>query len=147
MLKGYRLKRSVRQATIKARDKERAGLPAVVFSMAILWGYDHSAKVRYTMTVVIVLFWFGFAFSAREVVVTPLRTLANLLEAMREGDYSIRGRGAGRDDALLLRHAPMFNTGAAAATLTPSRNVPRRINIGLRGLQMGIHQNRLIFLI
>src|SRR6185369_8192413 len=25
----------------------------------------------------------------------PLRTLANLLEAMREGDYSIRGRGTG----------------------------------------------------
>ena len=33
-------------------------------------------------------------------VASPLRTLANLLEAMREGDYSIRGRTGDREDAL-----------------------------------------------
>ncbi len=31
---------------------------------------------------------------------SPLRTLANLLEAMREGDYSIRARAAQGEDAL-----------------------------------------------
>ena len=36
----------------------------------------------------------------RERVSSPLRTLANLLEAMREGDYSIRARGARFEDAL-----------------------------------------------
>ena len=30
----------------------------------------------------------------------PLRTLSNLLAALREGDFSIRARGAHRDDAL-----------------------------------------------
>ena len=37
----------------------------------------------------------------RERVVRPLQTLANLLAALREGDYSMRGRTpATRDDAL-----------------------------------------------
>ena len=30
----------------------------------------------------------------------PLRTLSNLLAALREGDFSIRARGANRDDVL-----------------------------------------------
>lgn len=78
-----------------------AGSVAVIFSMVVLWSGDtFSAKVRWTMTVLIMGFWLGFAFSARERVVSPLRTLANLLEAMHEGDYSIRGRGARQDDAL-----------------------------------------------
>ena len=36
----------------------------------------------------------------RERVVFPLQTLSNLLAALREGDYSVRGRGAAPDDAL-----------------------------------------------
>lgn len=95
-----------------------AALPAVIFSIAVLWGMDFSTKVRWTMTVVIALFWLGFAYSARELVVTPLRTLANLLEAMREGDYSIRGRGAGRDDAL---GDVMTQVNAIGATLRAQR--------------------------
>ena len=37
--------------------------------------------------------WWASAFAVRDRVASPLRTLANLLEAMREGDYSIRARG------------------------------------------------------
>ncbi len=37
--------------------------------------------------------WLGFCCALRERVASPLRTLASLLEAMREGDYSIRARG------------------------------------------------------
>jgi nitrogen fixation/metabolism regulation signal transduction histidine kinase len=78
-----------------------AGSVAVLFSLIVLWSGDtFSMKVRWTMSTLILGCWFGFAFSARERVVSPLRTLANLLEAMREGDYSIRGRGASHDDAL-----------------------------------------------
>jgi two-component system, NtrC family, nitrogen regulation sensor histidine kinase NtrY len=36
--------------------------------------------------------WLGFAAALRERVVFPLQTLANLLGALREGDFSIRGR-------------------------------------------------------
>ena len=65
-----------------------AGLPAVATSLIILWWVgDYQPKVQWTLTVVIVGAWWGFAAAVRERVATPLRTLANLLEAMREGDY------------------------------------------------------------
>jgi two-component system nitrogen regulation sensor histidine kinase NtrY len=78
-----------------------AGLPAVATSLVILWWVgDYSSKVQWTLSVVIVGAWWGFAAAVRERVASPLRTLANLLEAMREGDYSIRARGAKGEDAL-----------------------------------------------
>ncbi len=78
-----------------------AGLPAVVTSMIILWWLgDYSSKVQWTLSVIIIGAWWGFAAAVRERVASPLRTLANLLEAMREGDYSIRARGARGEEAL-----------------------------------------------
>src|SRR5437773_6773461 len=68
--------------------------------MCLLWGGDYSAKVQWTLTVFILSFWWGVAFALRERVVFPLQTLSNLLAALREGDYSIRARGAKRDDPL-----------------------------------------------
>ncbi len=77
-----------------------AALPAVVTALVMLWHEDHQAKVQWTLTVLILCVWLGFSFSLRDRVAGPLRTLANLLEAMREGDYSIRARGVKSDDAL-----------------------------------------------
>jgi PAS domain S-box-containing protein len=77
-----------------------AGLPALITAMALLWVGDYSGKVRWTLGVLMIAFWWGCAYAARERVASPLRTLANLLEAMREGDYSIRLRGAKFEDAL-----------------------------------------------
>ena len=77
-----------------------AGLPAVVTSMLMLWLGDYSPRVQWTLTVLIVGIWLGFCFALRERVASPLRTLANLLEAMREGDYSIRARDSKSDDAM-----------------------------------------------
>src|SRR5579872_7075699 len=68
--------------------------------MLILWLGDYTSKVQWTLTVAIVGAWLGFCFALRERVASPLRTLANLLEAMREGDYSIRARGGKSDDAM-----------------------------------------------
>jgi len=42
----------------------------------------------------------GFLFGLRERVASPLRTLANLLEAMREGDYSNTRAWRENDDAM-----------------------------------------------
>ncbi len=77
-----------------------AGLPAVLTSTGILWWGDYSAKVQWTLTALIWVCWLGFSSAVRERVASPLRTIANLLEAIREGDYSIRGRSEGADDAL-----------------------------------------------
>ena len=75
------------------------GVPGAAVSLGILWTGDYAAKVQWTLSVAIVSAWLGFAFAARDRVASPLRTLANLLEAMREGDYSIRARGARGGDA------------------------------------------------
>ncbi|MEM8961005.1 MAG: ATP-binding protein [Acidobacteriota bacterium] len=94
-----------------------AGLPGVVVTLAILWSGEYSAKVQWTLTLFVLGGWLGFAFAAFERTILPLQTIANLLEALREGDYSIRARQADRGDALgevmvevnelgeILRHA------------------------------------------
>lgn len=77
-----------------------AAAPAIIVALAFLWFGDHSAKVQWTLTLVIGGFALGFIVSAREHVVRPLQTMTNLLAALREGDYSIRARGARTDDSL-----------------------------------------------
>ncbi len=77
-----------------------SGSPAILTSLMILWLGDYTPKVQWTLTLAIVGIWLGVCFALRERVVSPLRTLANLLEAMREGDYSIRARGSKSDDAM-----------------------------------------------
>ena len=74
--------------------------PAIIIALAILWFGDYSAKVQWTFTIIILGCLLGFISSAREHVVHPLQTMTNLLAALREGDYSIRARGARENDAL-----------------------------------------------
>ena len=77
-----------------------AGLPGVVTALYLLWVGDYTTKVVWTLAVVIVGCWLGFALALRERVIFPLQTLSNLLAALWEGDYSIRARGANAIDAL-----------------------------------------------
>ena len=74
--------------------------PGIIVALSILWFGDFSAKVQWTLTIVIAGCLLGFVTSAREHVIHPLQTMSNLLAALREGDYSIRARGARLDDAL-----------------------------------------------
>ena len=77
-----------------------AGLPGVLLSLVFLWRGDYTAKVQWTLSLLIVGFWLGCSFALRERVTFPLQTLSNLLAALREGDFSIRARGATHDDPL-----------------------------------------------
>jgi nitrogen fixation/metabolism regulation signal transduction histidine kinase len=77
-----------------------AGLPGVFISLVMLWAGDYTTKVQLTFTLFIIVIWLGYSFSLRERVVRPLQTISNLLAALREGDYSIRARGANLEDAL-----------------------------------------------
>lgn len=74
--------------------------PAALIALLVLWFGDYSSKLQWTLTLLVggCLLW--FIFSAREHVVRPLQTMSNLLAALREGDYSIRARGARADDAM-----------------------------------------------
>ena len=77
-----------------------AGLPGSAIALWMLWSGDFSSKVQWTLTVLIAGAWLGCAFAVRERVVFPLQTLSNLLGALREGDFSVRGRSPRPDDAL-----------------------------------------------
>ena len=77
-----------------------SGAPAILLSMIFLWSGDYTSKVQWTLTVFIVAIWLGYAFAMRSRIVRPLQTISNLLAALREGDFSIRARGAKHDDAL-----------------------------------------------
>ncbi|PYK63220.1 MAG: PAS domain-containing sensor histidine kinase [Verrucomicrobia bacterium] len=77
-----------------------SGLPALAVALALLWRGDFSSKTQWTLTVLVLGAWCSFAFAARERVVHPLQTVSNLLSALREEDFSVRARGARRDDPL-----------------------------------------------
>jgi nitrogen fixation/metabolism regulation signal transduction histidine kinase len=77
-----------------------AGFPGTLVAMILLWGGDFSLKLQWTLTTLIISIWTGVAFALRNRVVVHLQTLANLLAALREGDYSIRARIERPDDAL-----------------------------------------------
>ncbi|HWR15917.1 MAG TPA: ATP-binding protein [Terriglobales bacterium] len=77
-----------------------SGSAALVAALLLLWLEPHEPRTRWTLTVVISLAWIGFAWSVRTTVSRPLHTLANMLAALREGDYSIRVRPSGANDAL-----------------------------------------------
>jgi nitrogen fixation/metabolism regulation signal transduction histidine kinase len=95
-----------------------AGSPAVLTSMLILWLGDYTSRAQWTLTILILGVWLGVCFGLRERVASPLRTLANLLEAMREGDYSIRARHVKTEDAL---GEVMEQVNAMSATLRAQR--------------------------
>jgi PAS domain S-box-containing protein len=95
-----------------------ASLPGSVVALAMLWTGDYTPKVQWTLTVFIVVLLVGFATSVRSRVVVPLQTLANLLAALREGDFSIRGRTANPDDPL---GAALIEVNALAETLHEQR--------------------------
>jgi two-component system, NtrC family, nitrogen regulation sensor histidine kinase NtrY len=77
-----------------------AGLPGTLLSIGLLWGGDFSTRTRWTMALLIVAAWVALACAVRHKVRFPLQTVSNLLSAIREGDFSIRARGARHDDSL-----------------------------------------------
>jgi PAS domain S-box-containing protein len=79
-----------------------AGAPGVVAALLLLWAGNYSTRAQWTLSILIVGTWLAVVLTLRERVTRPLQTVANMLAALREGDFSIRGRGAHSDDALGL---------------------------------------------
>src|SRR5687767_2600450 len=71
-----------------------AGLPAGLGLLALSWGQQYSFEARWTITSIVLLVWVGAAAAAYQIVQRMLFLQANLLGALREGDYSIRGTRA-----------------------------------------------------
>jgi two-component system, NtrC family, nitrogen regulation sensor histidine kinase NtrY len=70
------------------------GLPAAIALVYIVWGQNYSFEVRWTLAAVVLVVWVGCAAAAYQMVTRLLYLSANLLGALHEGDYSIRGTGA-----------------------------------------------------
>ena len=70
------------------------GLPAAIALGWIVWGQNYSFEVRWTLAAVMLVVWIGCAAAAYQMVTRVLYLAANLLGALHEGDYSIRGTGA-----------------------------------------------------
>lgn len=81
------------------------GLPAVLVVVVLLATGDYPPRVLWTVGSFVIGVWVAAAMAVRARVIRPLQTLANLLAALREGDYSIRARGADLDDPLGLAFA------------------------------------------
>ncbi len=77
-----------------------AGFPAVALCALLLWLDGYSGRFQWTVDLLLVVLWLGVAFNLKQRIVRPLQTLSNILAAIREGDYSIRGRRASTGDAL-----------------------------------------------
>ncbi len=99
-----------------------AGLPGIGIALFLLWwppaapasstlpgssAFEtrpsqprYTPATQWTVTFLMLSVWAGFAYGLRNKVRFPLLTVSNLLAAIREGDYSIRARGAARDDPL-----------------------------------------------
>ena len=95
-----------------------AAFPGILVSLALLWAGDYSTQTIVTAALVLLILWALAASSLLHRIVFPLQTMANLLEALRENDFSFRARGARRDDPL---GETLFEINALADTLRDER--------------------------
>ena len=95
-----------------------AGFPGIVAALLLLWAGDYSTQTIITASIAMLVLWALAASSLRHRIVFPLQTMANLLEALRESDFSFRARGARRDDPL---GETLFEINALADTLRDER--------------------------
>lgn len=79
-----------------------SGLPAVLVTLVLVWTGDHASRTQWTVTVFVLGSWISLLVAMRDRLVRPLHAVSNMLEALREGDYSLRTRAPARDDALGL---------------------------------------------
>jgi nitrogen fixation/metabolism regulation signal transduction histidine kinase len=116
-----------------------AALPGSICGLVLLWTGNHSPQTIATLTILIVVAWIAFVLALRDRVVFPLQTISNLLGALREGDYSVRGRSYRETDSLgeVMREVNTLGStlreqrlGALEATMLV-RTVMREIDVAI----------------
>ena len=95
-----------------------AGFPGIVVALLLLWAAATPRRRSSPSGFAMLVLWALAASSLRHRIVFPLQTMANLLEALRESDFSFRARGARRDDPL---GETLFEINALADTLRDER--------------------------
>jgi nitrogen fixation/metabolism regulation signal transduction histidine kinase len=77
-----------------------SGLPATAIAVWFAWTHGPTPELRVIFVLLLIGFWMGCALAVRNRLTFPLQTLANLIEAVRAGDYTLRGRRAAPGDTL-----------------------------------------------
>jgi nitrogen fixation/metabolism regulation signal transduction histidine kinase len=75
-------------------------LPTILCAATLAWLQSSSLLVAFSIAILLLTFWGIAAAYFFEQLIRPLQTLANVVAALREDDFSFRARGARRGDAL-----------------------------------------------
>jgi two-component system nitrogen regulation sensor histidine kinase NtrY len=75
-------------------------LPGIAVSGILIWLQAWSTESKVALLFAVLFVWWLLALALHEQTVRPLQTMANIVAALREEDYSFRARGAITEDAL-----------------------------------------------
>jgi two-component system nitrogen regulation sensor histidine kinase NtrY len=75
-------------------------LPGMIVGAILIWLQPWSGESKWALLLAELFAWWLLAMALQEQTTRPLQTLANVIAALREEDYSFRARGAAADDAL-----------------------------------------------
>ena len=81
-----------------------AGLPGVVVALLLLWRSDLDRAMQWPLSLALIVVWLGLSAAAKNHALRPFETIANMLAALREGDFSIRARVGDARDPLSLAY-------------------------------------------
>jgi len=100
-------KRRIPRKKIRLHYERRIGiyslvvaLPGILVSGVLIWRQPWSTETKTALSFTMLLVWWLLALALHDHTVRPLQTLANVVAALREEDYSFRARGAVKEDAL-----------------------------------------------
>jgi two-component system, NtrC family, nitrogen regulation sensor histidine kinase NtrY len=111
------------------------GFPAVISCLLLLWLGDLAPLARWTVSILVIAIWVGCGVAIRSRVSFPLRTIGNLVGAIREGDYSLRSAESYPVDAL---GEVMREVNALGETLLTKRREASAAAVLLRGVMAEI---------
>jgi two-component system nitrogen regulation sensor histidine kinase NtrY len=77
-----------------------AALPGAAIGITLIWTSAWPRDGKIALTALELFLWLVLTLVLLDQIVRPLQTLANVVGALREEDYSFRARGAASDDAL-----------------------------------------------
>jgi len=77
-----------------------AALPGIALGTTLIWVQPWARDAKIALTLFVLFLWFILTLTLLEQIVHPLQTLANVVSALREEDYSFRARDASPNDSL-----------------------------------------------